>query len=400
MQNRSGSASRPAGPTAEPASAGSLENYANNFSPLRPSTSLRELRYGRRGVLWAVSSLDRVRKCGRVRHDGQGVMLRQHEGIPGFAGVCTCGSVWSCPVCNAKIMSRRALELGVAVATWREMGGHAIFATFTMRHHRGQSLADLWDKLSKAWHAVTAGKQWQRDCARWGVAGFVKVVEVTYGEHGWHAHVHALVLLLDGAPHSRRDVEHLQARMFGRWSRALVRMGLEAPLSIAQDAHLVTGPADAGLAEYFTKSVDAVHRIGLELTASQSKRVRSSLGTRSTWYLLDEVVDMGVLDGWHEWEAASKGRRQIAWSKGLRERLGLRREHSDEEIAAEEIGSSSDDLVMITAAGWETLCRCPANLGRLLDVVQAGGLDAAVEFLGEHGVSHVVIGGTDDDGLV
>lgn len=366
-----------------------LENYANNFSPLAPRASLRELRYERRGALWAVSSLERVRKCGRTRHDSQGVVVRQHEGIPGFAGVCTCGSVWACPVCNAKVMSRRALELGVAVATVQERGGHVIFMTLTMRHHKGQRLADLWDKLSRAWNRVVGGKGWRTDCERYGITGFVKVVEVTYGNNGWHVHLHALVTVSPevGAPDAA-SVAGLQARMVGRWSRALVRMGLEAPLTVAQDAHVVTGPADQRLAEYFTKSVDAVHRMGLELTASQSKRVRSSLGTRSPWYLLDEVLELGVLDGWHEWEAASKGRRQIAWSKGLRESLGLRQERTDEEIAAEEIGSAADDLVMITPDGWASLCRVPADLGRLLDVVQAGGLEALEVFLDERQIDY------------
>lgn len=366
-----------------------LENYANNFSP--PLTR-RVSRYARRGVLWNLSTLERVRKCGRTRHGVQGVALRRTAGgVVGYSGVCTCGSVWACPVCNSKIMARRALEIGGAVAGWQARGGACAFVTLTMRHHAGQRLDTLWDALSAAWNAATGGKQWVLDRDRFGVAGWLRVVEVTFGRNGWHVHVHGVVFL-DGAS-TAVDVEQLHGRLFGRWSRALRRRGLGAPLPVAQDAHLVTGPADQRLAEYFTKSVDGSHRLGLELTQSQTKSTRTQLGTSSTWSLLDLVELAGDLTGWEEWEQASKGRRQLTWSKGLRELLGLRREKSDEEVASEEVGSGDDDLVLITPAGWAGLCLVPAALGELLDVTQAGGLSAARAYLDARAIAYEVIGG-------
>lgn len=361
-----------------------LENNANNFSP---ALTRRFRRYERRGLLWGVSSLERVQKCGRVRYDGQGVALRQTAGgVVGYAGVCTCGSVWACPVCNAKVMVRRALEIGGAVAAWQAEGGHCGFLTFTMRHEQGQALVDLWQSLSKAWHAVTAGKQWLLDRERYGIVGWLRVVEVTYGGNGWHVHVHAL-LFLDRSP-AGEVLENLQARMFGRWSRALVRRGLASPLMAGQEAHVVTGAADEHLAQYFTKAIDGAHRIGLELTQSQSKTTRTVHSTASTWSLLDLVEETGELDLWEEWEQGSKGKRQLTWSQGLRERLGLRREESDEEIAAEEVGTRDDDLVLITANGWANLCRVPGDLGRLLNVAETEGLPGVRRFLDERTIEY------------
>lgn len=370
-----------------PAAGGALENYANNSSPL----SLRVSRYARRGVLWDVSTLERVRKCGRTRHDAQGVALRRTAGgVVGFSGVCTCGSVWVCPVCNAKIMARRALEIGGAVAAWQARGGQCAFVTLTMRHRQGQALGMLWNSLSAAWGAATSGKQWVKDRRRFGLAGWLRVVEVSQGANGWHVHVHAVLFL--GGSSTSLDVLALHARLFGRWSRSLERRGLGAPLAIGQDAHLVTGPADEHLARYFTKSVDGSHRLGLELTQTQSKGTRSAFGTASTWALLDAVQELGDVGPWHEWEHASKGRRQLTWSQGLRELLGLRQERSDEEVAAEEVGSRDDDLVLITAAGWRALCLVPGDLGELLDVAQAGGLSAAREYLDARAIEYDVIG--------
>jgi hypothetical protein len=293
-------------------------------------------------------------------------------------------------------MARRALEIGGAVAAWQSRGGRCAFVTLTMRHHRGQRLSMLWDALSGAWNRVTGGKQWVNDRQRFGIAGWLRVVEVTQGRNGWHVHVHGVVFLEPGPStlaDSAADVQALHGRLFGRWSRALQRRGLGAPLAVGQDAHLVTGPADEYLARYFTKAVDGSHRLGLELTQTQSKATRSAFGTASSWQLLDLVEETGEVTGWEEWERASKGRRQLTWSKGLRELLGLRREKSDEEVAAEEVGSRDDDLVLITPAGWGLLCSAPGDLGELLDVTQAGGLSAARVYLDARGISYDVLGG-------
>lgn len=364
-----------------------LENNANNSSP---PPSRRQMRYARRGLLWAESSLPRVRKCGRTRVADMVGIRRSATGAPGFAGLVSCGSVWADPVCNAKVMARRALEVGSAVALWQTQDRPVAFLTFTMRHHRGQPLATLWDALAAAWAAITSGKVWTKLRRRYGVAGWLRVVEVTYGENGWHVHVHALLFLEDAV-----DLVQLHGAMFGRWSRALQRSGLAAPLLVGQDARMVTGPADAGLAAYFTKATDDAHRMGLEFTQTQSKQAREVHKTFTPWHLLDLIEDQGdadALDLWHEWESGSKGRRQITWSHGLREVLGLLREHSDEEIASEEVGAASDTLVWVTAEGWSGLVAYPARLGQVLDVVEVEGLVGVRRLLDGWDIGYVVAG--------
>lgn len=388
MVTRSVRASQPAVTSNE---AAPLENNANNSS----APSRRAARYRRRGLLWDESSLSRVRKCGRTRHEAQGVTVRlSGTGAAGFAGVITCGSVWAEPVCNAKIMARRALEIGAAVALWQAQGHPVGFLTFTMRHRKGQSLGELWDALQRAWARATTGRGWYRDRALYGVAGWLRVVEVTWGDNGWHVHVHALAFLEGKA--TPQTVAQLHSSMFSRWSAALGDAGLASPLMVGQDARLVTGPADADLAAYLAKSVDHgdPRLLGLELTQSQSKRARTAHGTVSPWHFLDQVElgDADALDRWHEWEQTSHGRRQITWSRGLRERLGLRREASDEEIAAEEIGTSADDLLVITADGWDLLCRTPARLADVLTTAEQSGLTGLRCLLDTWGVTYRLVG--------
>jgi hypothetical protein len=304
--------------------------------------------------------------------------------------VVTCGSVWAEPVCNAKIMARRAVEIGAAIALWQAQGGQVAFLTFTMRHREGQALHGLWEALSGAWGLVTSGPPWVKAKERAGVAGWLRAVEVTHGRNGWHVHIHALVFL--GSSATAATVAELHGRMFTRWAAALERRGLSA-LAVAQDARLIDGPADQHLADYFTKATDDLHRLGLEFTATQTKGTRSALGTRSTWALLDDLEDLGdadALDRWHEWERGSKGRKQLTWSRGLRELLGLRREHTDEEVAGEEAGTADDTMVIITPEGWKTLCSNAVRLGELLDVAEDAGLLGVRRYLDRHGVGYVV----------
>jgi hypothetical protein len=366
-----------------------LENYANNSSRPGPAAVARRARYGRRGLLWDVSSLERVRKCGRVSVlPGGAVAVRLRGGVAGFAGLATCGSVWSDPVCNAKVMARRAVEVGAAVATAQARGMHVVFATFTMRHHKGQALVGLWTALASGWAKVTSGAEWVKDKGRWQIRGWLRVVEVTHGANGWHVHVHVL-LFLEGKP-SEDAVQALHGRMFARWSRSLERQGLRAPLMIGQDAHLVTGAADKHLAEYFTKATDA-RRIGLEVTQTQSKAARGRHSTRTPWGLLDDVQNLGLVDSlalWHEWEQGSKGRKQLTWSVGFRKELGLLAEETDEDIAGQEHGSADDDLVLIEAEGWRHLTLVPVDLADLLTVTQGQGLAGLRRFLDVRGIPY------------
>ncbi|MEZ0494666.1 protein rep, partial [Kineococcus sp. TBRC 1896] len=355
----------------------SLENYAGtvspSFSPRRAERrqASRSRRYRRRSLLWRESSLSRVRKCGRVRR-GDLVAVRRGPNGAGFSGLTTCGSPWACPVCNAKIAAVRRLEVGAAVAAWMARGGAVLFVTRTLRHHRGHQLAQLWDGLAGAWRSMLGGKAWQTRKTALGLHGLVRVVETTTGDNGWHVHVHAL-LFISG------DVSDDQVADFGgwsaaRWSRAVVRQGLPAPLAVGQDVRVIRDVRDSALADYLAKMDESgrdADALGLELTHTQSKQARDVHATRPVWDLLTDVEkgDADALDRWHEWERVSKGRKQLMWSPGLRrDLLGAAPERSDEDIAGQD--HHGEDLVLITADGWSYLVQHPPVIPKVLDAAE------------------------------
>jgi len=343
-----------------------------------------------------MTKLDRVRKCGYVTvgGDGGGPGLRVSPdpkgggNIAGFSGLLTCGSVWACPVCSAKIATRRAEELADVMRFGLEQGCRASMVTLTMRHHEGQSLKECWKALGKAWAAVTSGKQWRTDCERYGLRGWVKAVEVTHGSSGWHAHIHALLIWDD--PIGLAEARHVGDRMWRRWTRALQRCGFDSLRRSADGKDLGVDVRMAslkpghgsGLHEYFVK-------LSHEITGGQNKLAKG--GGRTPFQILTDALANGEaadVHGWREWELASKGRRQIAWSKGLREWAGLGQEQSDEEIAAEEL--AAEDVLFLEPESWRELRDTPERVCKLLEVTEDGGYPASMALLDQWSMGYLV----------
>jgi hypothetical protein len=291
----------------------------------------------------------------------------------GFSGLATCGSTWACPVCSAKIGRRRAADVSSAVAGWQSQGHKVVMVTLTMRHRRGQRLADLWDSLSYAWGRVTSGRAWTEDCARFGAViprqiktgkragqtdyspriGFARVVETTHGAKGWHVHVHALMFVSGDV--AETSLGMLAESMYGRWAAALVDRGLTSPVpEHGVDVRVVAQGDGGALGKYFSKNVFTADKAGFEVAGGSNKKARN--GNRTPFQILADVLEVGDADDlaiWWEWEEASHNRRQLTWSAGLREYLALGEEMTDEEAAAEELGG--EVVLMLSAPEFEVV---------------------------------------------
>ncbi|WP_433781580.1 protein rep [Actinomycetospora sp. CA-101289] len=369
-------------------SGGALGNHAHNpsgaaggaVSGVDEVAAVRDRRAERWALLDAarpVSRVKRLRECRRATLTGTGnpVLRTAPGGRSGFAGLATCGSPWVCPCCSGKIAARRASELAAVMAAVEVAGGVMDLVTFTVRHHQGHRLADVWDAVSAAWARVTSGAAWMEDKA--GLLGWARVVEVTHtGRNGWHVHVHALLAWSSPVPEAASA--WVAMRGWGRWDRALRRWGFDStPVHGVDTRRVVSG--DEGLAGYFGKAA-------LELTSSWTKDSRAG---RSPFALLrdaTETYEAGDLGLWWEYEAASHGRKQLTWSTGrmdLRRLAGLGREESDEAVAAEDTGG--DDAVELVGETWPTLSRRRWQ-PELLAVTDVGGVGAAVAWLDERGL--------------
>jgi len=374
----------------KPAETHCLENNANNSARVSLESAekvenARSDRWSARGFLWQESNLDRVQACGRysVRPDSS-VQVRSNGAVAGFSGLSSCGSIWACPVCNSKINAVRRLELGVMISAAESEGLGMAFGAKTIRHTACQPLANLWPQQSAVWNAVTVDKTVRRLRTEFGFVGYTRAAEVTIGQNGWHPHIHPLYFFAKRL--SDAQLEDLHGAEISAWINKAERVGLDAPLSAAQHLHAVTGSsAGESLGDYFTKAGhQSGDSVGWELTSTQTKTGRQYAKTVTPWILLAgaQSGDADALDLWHEYELASKGKRALTYSRGLRRRFGLDVEATDEEIADAEIGTQDDTLFEIT--DWEPVRRNPRLGAGILAAVKSGGIAGAQRYCADN----------------
>lgn len=368
----------------------------------------RDERYTHREQLRSVSSIKRIRSCGTpigVSEVGVKVSGTGSKAIAGFTGLESCGSVWACPVCAAKVASVRQNDIQQVVLGHMENGGSVAMLTMTMRHNKGQKLADLWDGISAAWKAATNGAGWRADRDTFNVDGYVRTVEVTHGQNGWHVHVHALLL---GQGYT--DLMALKSRMWNRWQASLTKNGFAKPdENVGSEIHYIEGKKNASkaLAEYFTKAgfsekdestdygqvqadAKAVNKITLEAARSDLKQ--GKWGNRTPWGILADVFkhgDAADMKLWHEYEKASRGRRQVTWSRGLRSEHGLdEKQQTDEEISEQDY--QGELIGMIDAVSYRKLCRVhpwiPGKILRAAEQSGKSGVNAVLRAVGAVGL--------------
>lgn len=282
---------------------------------------------------------DRLWYCGR--QPGRGILepsvvgSDQGEGLTArYAGFARCAVVWSCPVCADSIARRRGAELGAGFAAAEAAGYSLAMDTRTLRHHQGESLADLVGILTRAarrWRQSRAVKKWMAEC---GVVGVARALEVTHGKSGWHPHLHSVIvarLPVDDRPSVR-----------AAWVAAVRREGGDATQSAGYD---VVGKANAGVGEYLAK-------LG---TADLSYELADPAGAKRTKGRTPAALLSASMEGdrhagrlWLESVAALRGRAQIFVSRGLREWIG---EMVDDEAAADD--TLPEDQILLSLNGFD-----------------------------------------------
>ena len=385
-------------------------HYAKHVSAYLPlgadlRQQRRHVRRAQRSVLWERSRIERIRKCGRVPIDA--VTVRDNAGVAHYTGLATCGSIWACPVCSAKIRNERATEIATATANWDRAGNSVVMVTLTFPHDMGMRLAKLLPVVADGWRSLISGRAWAGTPARsvparpskrggmlparhyparpgvrdqLGIVGTIRSIEVTHGQAGWHPHAHVLVYLAGDLDAER--IARLTLYFRDRWAAWITGQGYRVPHERhGVDVSVCRSAYEAGA--YIAKTQEG-RSPGNELARSDLKHGRD--GNRTPFEILDgfrwtgDVIDLHL---WQEYETATKGHQAITWSKGLREILSVET-RTDEEIAAAEVGG--DDVALIPVGVWKRIVARPGLDSAVLDAAEAGGVTRINELLDRHGI--------------
>lgn len=294
-----------------------------------------------------------------------------------YHGLMTCGSVWTCPLCAAKISEQRRKELRTAIDTATEQGMFVYFVTLTVPHGVGDDLKELVDKQASALKRMSSGMYSVKNLLRKlypdvDVHGYVRAFEVTHGLNGWHPHFHILVFT-----NSKARQRFILDAYRTAWARACRLAGLPEP----SYEHGCTVQNGAEAAKYASKW-------GLEdeMTKSHTKKTKRKGAT--PWGLLRAVLDGDDVDYeprkatalFKSYAEIFKGRRQLYWSNGLRAKLELSKELTDEQLAEKQDDENAMLLAIITPEQWKIIRRLKVQ-SLLLDIGELAGLQGVNVYL-------------------
>lgn len=306
-----------------------------------------------------------------VTPDGKGIRL---------SGLCSCNNVWGCPVCSLAIQIRRGGEIEHALDQWigdspnrvGPDGARAYMFTGTLRHNLSHRLEKTSAVIADAWGWFFAGAQGQRLREQLGVRHIIRALESTYGDAGWHPHLHCIVF-------ADRDWTFGELKaIVKRWRWALKQTDAykDDMRPNLRRAVKVTDLRKGSDGRYLQKMF-------FELTSTATKE--AGHGNMSYWQVAEKAAtgEQRYVRIWQEAQDALFGRKQLTWSHGAKKAFGIP-DLTDETIADEDgidVTPLADTLqIDIPGAVWDEGWRRDPLFGS--KVVAA--LRAAAE-TGDHG---------------
>jgi hypothetical protein len=298
-----------------------------------------------------------------------------------YKGLQTCGSVWLCPCCASKIEERRRLEI-VQVFGWAaNQSLDSSLITNTFSHGQGDNLRDLFQRQAAALKIYRTSRAYLREMKRIGYVAMVRSLEITHGQNGFHPHTHEVQFHRETL--SEDDAKWFRFRLAETWIHACAKAGLFKPgidneIAFMQRSIDVRHHFTAG--DYLAKQDDSKSWTPAhEIAKSSSKQ-----GRRSGVHPFQLAIrgNPGDPELFIEYARATKGKRKLMFSPGLKAKAGLQ-EVSDEQIASEErdLGHHLANLPPVVWDFIKATDRKHNTRAAVLDAAEQNGKDGIAELL-------------------
>lgn len=348
--------------------------------PPKQEVDFRLLRYQMQSVAKQMIPENRVKICLRYQLEKYGVVdVFKHRNTQKafYGGLMVCGSVWVCPVCASKISERRRKELKYAYDTHRSRGGYTKMMTLTFSHARSDKLLDLIQAFKQALKRFQSGKNYAKLRNELGYLGTIRAMEITYGDNGWHPHVHLVIL------HKNKlepwEMEEYETRFYDLWSIA------------CKSADLVTSRAhglkldDADQADQYIAKWGELKSWGIDSEMTKANIKKGRFGSLSPFDFLRlgaEEDNFMFEPQFKEYAAAIKetSLRQLYWSPGLKKQFEIE-DKTDEEVA-EAKEEEADRLGGLSHTDWMYITRPVDRRAEMLKLIEQHGLDLALIKIG------------------
>jgi len=212
------------------------------------------------------------------------------------------------------------LELSPALPS----AGSVALMTVTIPHTRLDSTRETLGVVQDSWRRMQQGRAWISTKEELDLVGLIRSTEITYGDNGPHAHIHALLFfdqVVTGA-----DLNRARGILFERWAHVVEKFHGRSPQSTGFDLRPVRHGDSATVAGYVAKNDigSEVTRLDMKKRKANSRRRRNdNAGTRTPYEVLaDAAHDQASADLWCEYVDATHGRRSMSMTRDLADRLG------------------------------------------------------------------------------
>lgn len=349
-----------------PSCGGSLGRVIKTAS-LVPDVDARTLRFERQKMARRLLPAEAVRRCfwSKIGKYVEGWKSIDRGGLAHFRNVMTCGSVWMCPVCASKISERRKVELESGIAAAQLLNLYPVLVTLTLQHDRADKLTDLLNDLVQAIKKLRGRKSWTRLADRYGIAGTVTTLEITYGlDNGWHPHKHIMLLC---RKLEQSDYDEIKNEIGKEYKKILSKIGRGLSLMYGVDVR----SGDDKIADYVAKFgrhplKDGGWTLAAEMTKGSQKKSLRADDHYTPFQLLDFAKDDDHAGRvFQAYALGVKGKKLMTWSRGLRDLLGMGEYIDDHEIAQLNEDRTSLPFAMFDGEAWRRVRQMP------LDVLQA-----------------------------
>jgi len=262
-------------------------------------------------------------------------LVKRHDDQLAFKGLKYCSSVWLCPVCSSRIAAERRRELAQAVEV---AGLYTALVTFTLSHNKGDRLEDLLKALRGSLNKTKGGRWYEAFLGEHEIIASVYSLEFTYGAHGWHPHIHALLFM-----NKKPDAMAIKEQLSERFTRFIGKSGHYASSFHSVDVRASRKDVSGYISKWCV--ID-------ELSNVQAKKGRGE--SLSIWQIAQLATegDEQCKQLFIEYAYATYRKKALQWSRGAREILGIGKEKSDEELSQELDEVEDEHICSFTPGEW------------------------------------------------
>lgn len=303
----------------------------------------------------------RVGQCLRAvvpNHKLVEVWKDTNRGKAHYRHLRTCGSIWVCPICASKISEHRKREIRRVI---NALVDQPVLCLFTLSHAKKTPLRVTVAELLAAYAGFTSGKGWQDIRTRFDIFGWVRSLEFTHGDNGWHPHLHVIMWA------KAKNYDCMRDAMGTRWGKILNTIGKKYVTGISFNLK----EADKDVGDYVAKM--GVQNVNWDIEHEVAKSVikKAKPGHRNPIQLLYDSAhgDRVATKLFKEYAEFTAGKRQLEWSRSPNLKMIAGVLDIDDSDIMDIHEESAYLMASLTIEQWHKVLRV-GGVGDLLDMAE------------------------------